>query len=567
MHWNKMYLILKRIVPRTVIVKHTVLTLQTQFGTLKDAQTIEASPNTRGGLFGKCFWRLQMRVTQLSKLLFALLAAGLLSFSLAQGTLVVAQGTDAVTLDPHDTTDSPSATVTSHIFDSLFELTPDGDIVPSLATEVSFSDDGTEVVLTLRDDVWFHDGEKFNAEAVKVNLERFLDTDNAFQFRFLIDTVTNVAVTGEYEVTLTLESSFAPLLSHFTHSSIGMISPAVLASGVDVSDNPVGTGPFSFVSWDRGSRIDLVRNDNYWGGAAKLDGVSFVAVPENTTRMAMVETGEAHVAVRVPPQDIARIDALDHVDVENVSSVRTVFIFFNMDHEYFSDVRVRRAINHAVDNELIADFLLGGAVRVSDAAISPGVFGYTGVGTYEYNPELAKELLAEAGFPNGFDVELWSPSGRYLQDIQTAETIQSQLAEVGVNVTVETAEWSTYLATVNRQRSESVVPFGLLAWGTVTGDADYGLYALLHSTQHVPNGSNRGFFSNDKLDALLDEARVNTDADARIALYTEALELIHEETPWLTLHSESQLVAVNTSVKGLVIHPTERVLAYTAYLE
>lgn len=508
-----------------------------------------------------------MRVTQLSKLLFALLAAGLLSFSLAQGTLVVAQGTDAVTLDPHDTTDSPSATVTSHIFDSLFELTPDGDIVPSLATDVSFNDDGTQVVLTLRDDVSFHDGEKFNAEAVKVNLDRFLDKDNAFQFRFLIDTVTDVAVTGEYEVTLTLESSFAPLLAHFTHSSIGMISPAVLASGVDVSDNPVGTGPFRFASWDRGSRIDLVRNDNYWGGAAKLDGVSFVAVPENTTRMAMVETGEAHVAVRVPPQDIARIDALDHVTVENVSSVRTVFIFFNMDNEYFSDVRVRRAINHAVDNELIADFLLGGAVRVSDAAISPGVFGYTDVGTYEYNPELAKQLLAEAGYPDGFDVELWSPSGRYLQDIQTAETIQSQLAEVGVNVTVETAEWSTYLATVNRQRSESIVPFGLLAWGTVTGDADYGLYALLHSTQHVPNGSNRGFFSNDKLDALLDEARVNTDADARLALYKEALELIHEETPWLTLHSESQLVAVNTSVKDLVIHPTERVLAYTAYLE
>src|SRR5699024_264642 len=117
------------------------------------------------------------------------------------------------------------------------------------------------------------------AAAVKANLDRFLDPENAFQFRFLIDTVTDVAVSDEYEVTLTLESSFAPLLSHLTHSSIGMISPAVLASGVDVSDNPVGTGPFSFVNWDRGSRIDLVRNDNYWREPAKLDGVSFVAVP------------------------------------------------------------------------------------------------------------------------------------------------------------------------------------------------------------------------------------------------------------------------------------------------
>lgn len=508
-----------------------------------------------------------MRLTQLSKLLFALLAAGLLSFSLAQGTLVIAQGTDAVTIDPHDTTDSPSATVTSHLFEPLFELTPEGDIEPLLATDISFSEDGKTVVLTLRDDVTFHDGEKFNAAAVKANLDRFLDPDNAFQFRFLIDTVTDVAVSDEYEVTLTLESSFAPLLSHLTHSSIGMISPAVLASGVDVSDNPVGTGPFSFVNWDRGSRIDLVRNDNYWREPAKLDGVSFVAVPENTTRMAMAETGEAHVSVRVPPQDIARMDALDHVNVENVSSVRTVFIFFNVENEFFQDVRVRQAINYGVDNELIADFLLGGAVRVSDSALSPGVFGYTPVGVYDYNPEKAKELLAEASYPDGFEVDLWSPSGRYLQDIQTAEAIQSQLAEIGVTVNIQTAEWSTFLATVNRPAEESIVPFGLLAWGTVTGDADYGLYALLHSTQHVPNGSNRAFYANSELDAMLDEARVNTDADVRASLYKQSLELIYEDAPWLFLHSESQLIAVNTAVQGLVIHPTERVLAYTAWLE
>lgn len=508
-----------------------------------------------------------MRLTKLTKLLLAFLVAAFMSASLAQGTLVVAQGTDAVTLDPHDTTDSPSATVTSHLFEPLFSLTAEGEIVPSLATEATFNEDGTQVTLHLRDDVFFHDGEKFNAEAVKANLDRFLDVDNAFQFRFLINTVTDVAVTGEYEVTLTLESSFAPLLAHFTHSSIGMISPAVLASGVDVSENPVGTGPFTFVNWDRGSRIDLVANENYWAENTKLDGVSFVAVPENTTRMAMVETGEAHVAVRVPPQDIARIDALDHLTVERVSSVRTVFIFFNVDNEYFQDARVRRAINHGVDNDLIADFLLGGAVRVSDAAISPGVFGYTPVGTYEYNPELARELLAEAGYPDGFSIDLWSPSGRYLQDIQTAEAIQSQLAEIGVDVNIETAEWSTYLATVNRERHESIVPFGLLAWGTVTGDADYGLYALLHGSQHVPNGSNRGFYTNSDLDAMLDEARRNTDPAVRESLYRQSLELIYEEAPWLTLHSESQLVAVNDSVHGLVIHPTERVLAYTAWIE
>ncbi|HLR45941.1 MAG TPA: glutathione ABC transporter substrate-binding protein [Deinococcales bacterium] len=500
----------------------------------------------------------------MAPLALALLAGG---FALAE-VLVVAQGTDAVTLDPHDTTDSPSATVTSHLYETLFELTPDGEIVHHLATSHEFTDDGLGLSLTLRDDVTFHDGTPLTAEVVKGSMERFLDEDNAWTFRFLLDEIESITVTGDHSLDIRLANQFAPLLAHLTHSSTAIVlAPDADEKGEDFASNPMGTGPFSFVSWERNDAIDLERFDDYWGDAPGVSGVRFLTVPENSTRMALVESGQAHVAVRVPPQDIARLDATEGMSVENVSSVRTIFMFMNFALEPTNDVRVRQAINHAIDREALAEFVLGGAVRVSDAAVSPGVFGYTPVGVYEYDPEKAQELLAEAGYGDGLSIELYTPSGRYLQDIQTVEAMQEMLAQVGVEATIETLEWSAYLDKVNAAPGENTVPAGLLGWGTVTGDADYGLYPLFHTDQQVPVGSNRGAYSNERVDELLDFARTNNDEDERLEAYEEAMQIIFDDAAWLFLHSETQLVAVRDNVSGLIIHPTERVLAYEATID
>jgi peptide/nickel transport system substrate-binding protein len=504
----------------------------------------------------------------LFRVLLGLVAALALSAWASAQTLVIAQGTDAVTLDPHDVTDSPTATIASHVYETLFELEPDGSIVPHLAESYEVSEDGTTWTLQIREGVTFHDGTPLTAEVVKGSLDRFLDPDNAFTFRFLLDRIEEVVVTGDFTVELRLSTPFAPLLSHLTHNTTAIVLPAAVEEfGEDFAENPVGTGPFAFESWERGQRVDLVRYDDYWGEAPGVAAVSFLAVPENTTRMALVESGEAHVAVRVPPQDIARLDALANVTVENVSSVRTIYMYFNHTMEPFDDVRVRQAFNHAVNKEEIAEFVLGGAVRPSDAPIAPGIFGYTPVGTYEYDPERARELLAEAGFEDGLSTTLYSPTGRYLQDIQVTEAIQSQLAEVGIDASIETLEWSAYLDLTRQPPEENVVPIALLGWGTVTGDADYGLFPLFHSSQHVPDGSNRAFYANPAVDELLAEGRTNPDPEAREQIYAEALEIIHEDAPWLFLHSETQLVAVNDDVQGLVIHPTERVLAFEASLD
>lgn len=507
-------------------------------------------------------------MTRLARLFVSLLAVAAMTAWASAETLVIAQGTDAITLDPHDVTDSPTATVVSHVYETLFELQPDGTIVPHLAESYEVSEDSTTWTFTIRDGVTFHDGTPLTAEIVAGSMQRFIDPDNAFRFNFLLNRVEEVSVVGPMQVQFQLATPFAPLLAHLTHNTTAIVLPsAVEEFGEAFGENPVGTGPFAFDSWDRGSRVNLVTNENYWGDVPAIDGVAFLAVPENTTRMALVESGEAHVAVRVPPQDIARLDALDFVTVENVSSLRTIYIYFNHTLEPFTDPRVRQAFNYAVNKQDIADFVLGGAVRPSDAAIAPGIFGYTDVGGYPYDPERARELLAEAGFPDGFSTTLYSPSGRYLQDIQITEAVQSQLAEVGIDATIETLEWGAYLELTRQPAGENEVPVAMLGWGTVTGDADYGLYALFHTSQHVPDGSNRSFYSNPEVDALLDEARVNTNPEEREALYAEALQIINDEAPWLFLHSETQLVAVNDAVNGLVIHPTERVLAWNVTVD
>jgi len=492
-----------------------------------------------------------------------------LSWVLAQSrTLVIAQGTDPTSLDAPLATDSPSATVASHVVETLFYYTPDGKIVPHLVERFSFSPDRKVLTLNLRKGIRFHDGTEFNAEAVKFNLERLISPELASSLAFLLrGRVSAFEVVDSHTLRLRMPEPFAPVLAHLTHSSTAIQSPAAIRRlGAGYRDNPVGTGPYKFDRWQKGQFVELVRNDEYWGKKPAIERLRFLAVPEATTRMALVETGQAHVAVRVPPQDVQRLSARPDVDVVTTPSVRTIFLYFNHTKKPFDDVRVRKAINHAINKEEIVKFVLGGFGRASDAPISPGIFGYTKVGSYEYNPNLARQLLAQAGFnaQNPLRFTLHSPNGRYLQDIRVAEAVQSQLRAVGVQAQIQTLEWGAYLAATNQPRERNEIQVAMLGWGTVTGDADYGLFGLFHSSQHAPNGFNRGFYTNPRLDRILEQARIATNPQARQQLYATAMQIIYNDVPWVFLHSEQQVTAIRREVQGFVVHPTERLIASEA---
>jgi len=447
----------------------------------------------------------------------------------------------------------------------LYHLGLDGEPIPLLATGHEVSPDGLVGTIFLREGVFFHDGTPFNAEAVKINLDRFIP---GARFRFLLAKVVNVEVVGEYTVKLYTEEPFAPMVAHLTHGFIGMLSPASIeAAGEETINAPVGTGPFEFVEWVRGEHILVARNENYWGKAPYLDEVMWRIVPEDAARVIMLQAGEADVIFRVPPDDVQFLDADPNINVVHADSVRTIYIGFNVQREPYTDVRVRQAINYAVNKEEIVKYILGGAGRVSDAPIAPGIFGYKAAGPYEYDLEKARALLAEAGYPDGFKEKLFHPTGRYLMDAAIAEAVQAQLREVGIEVELITMEWATYLAFSRKPVEESELEMYLLSWGTVTGDADYGLYALFHTTQWVPGGSARSFYSNVQADLLMDTARVTPTPDLRRAIYGELIEILWRDAPWLYLHSEVQINAQRTNVHGIIYHQNERIIAIEAWKE
>lgn len=482
-------------------------------------------------------------------------------------TLTIAIGAEPESLDPVNMTSAPAATVGEHVVQRLIYMEEDGSLSPMLATSWSANEDSTVWDFEIRQGVTFHDGEPLNAAAVKANLDRFVDPDVGAAYAFLLGTVEEIEAVDEYTLRLSLSQPFAPILAHLSHSFIGIVSPAQLAplGPDDTFDIPIGTGPYVMDRWSRGETIRLSVNENYWGSVPAIPNVVFNFIPEASALMVALETGEADAIMRVPPQDADRLDANPEIDVVYQDSVRSVYIGFNNLKAPFDDVRVRQALNYAVDKQAIVDSLFLGAFTVADAPIVPAVFGHASVGPYEHNPERARELLAEAGFPDGLSMTLHHPTGRYPLDATVAEAVQDMLADVGVDATLETREWSAFLSFTAQPPDQADYDAYMLGWGTVTLDADYGIYALLHSRQWNPNGNNRGFYRNDRVDELLDEARVETDRNRREEMYAEVNRLIWDDAPWIFLYNQGQINAVRTGVEGLIHHPLENLSAWDAY--
>ncbi len=480
-------------------------------------------------------------------------------------TLTIVQGTDIESLDVHVVTSSPSYAVLDHIFETLFELSPEGDIIYRLATGFEVGPDGRTYIITLREGVTFADGTPFNAEAVKANLERILDPETRAAYANLISPITEINVIDDYTVELRSDEPFGPIQVHLAHSGMGMISPAVLARGNDyVAANPVGTGPFELVEWRQGEQVVLRKRADYWGEPAKLDGIVFRTIVDDGARLLELEAGTADVAIRIPPTEWQRIDANPNMKVDRTTGLRTIYLYFNVTKPPFDDARVRQAFNYAVNNDAIVTALLAGAGRPSDAPMAPAVFGYSPQTPYTYNPQRARQMLEEAGFDFSRTYTIHHPTGRYNQDALIAQAVQQNLRAIGVQTELVTMEWTTYLDFVRRPVEDNEVEIALLGWGVATMDADYALVEMFHSRQWPPAGFNLGFYHNPAVDAALDEGRFNADPEARLAAYAEAQRLIWEDAPWIFLHSELQLTGLRANIEGFVVHPTERYLAHQA---
>ena len=472
------------------------------------------------------------------------------------GDLIIAELSDAQSLDPHGSNDVSSSNVQSNIYETLLVRDDSGNLAPGLAESWNQVDELTWE-FKLRSGVTFHDGEQFNAEVVKKNFDRLLDPDVASPRAHLFEMVTEVKVIDDNTVQFITEYPFSPLLAHLTHNGGGIISPKSIDAdyaampgkdaGSVISVTPVGTGPFKFESWTPGTEIKLVKNADYWGTPANIDSVTIKVVPEMATRVAELQSGNAHIIGTVEPNQVANVNDSGVATVDDTASTSLTYIGFNTNKAPFDNPLVRQAISKAIDRQTLIDGIYEGFGIPAISALSPGIFGYTeDVTSMEFNIEEAKALLAEAGYADGFKTTIWTNDNPVRQDV--AVVLQEGLKELNIEVSIEVLEWGAYLEKTAAGEHDMFI----LGWSNSTGDADYGLYALFHSSQHGDPG-NRSFYTNADVDALLDAGRREADQTARENIYKEALQKISDDSPVAFVIHPSILTGVSNKVTGFKV--------------
>lgn len=475
--------------------------------------------------------------------------------------LTVMLASDPTSLDPHGANDGNSLYVMSTMYDKLVYLDKDLNITPGLAESLEQISD-TVWEAKIREGVEFHDGTILDAETVKANLDRVRDPEIASPVSFLYDMIEEVEVIDPLTVHIKTAYPFASLPAHLAHPGGNMISKKSIDADNEAIKNgelpfstvnaaPVGTGPFKFEGREHGVGIKVVKNEKYWDTEkAKSNSITFKTIPEEFTRIAELETGGADLIYPVSPADVARVNDMDTAGVQQSKSSNLTYLGFNTEVEPFDKKEVRQAISMAINKENLINGILEGIALPAIGPLAPTVFGYSDqIDTLGYDVEKAKELLKEAGYENGFSTKILTNETGANVDI--AVFIQAELKEIGIDVAVETAETGAYLDATGEGNSEMFIG----SWGTVTLDADYGLFPMFHSS-NVGYSGNRSFLKNDTIDEVLQAAREEGDVEKRLELYVDAQNLLAEEAPVAYLYHSELLAGVNDEVEEFWQYPS-----------
>jgi ABC-type transport system substrate-binding protein len=460
------------------------------------------------------------------------------------------------------------------LYDQLVRFDETLTIQPELAESWAVSEDGLTWTLDLREGVQFHDGTPFNAEAVRLHIERLQSDEWASPNRSLWDHITSVEVLDEQTIALTTEEPFGPMLFYLAHGSGGIASPAAVEEwDKDFVEHPVGTGPYRLESFTPGVEVVMVRNEDYWGDRPALDRVVFRQVPEPGTRVAMLETGEAQIIAEVPPEEIERLSADPNIDIIEQTGLRTFFIAFNFDLPELQDLRVREALNYAVDKQEIVDSIFLGLAEPLDSPVSSAMPGHVSIGTYAYDPEQATALLVEAGWTDTDGDGIVDKDGEplhlrmlisdaYPKEQEVAEAVQLYLRDVGVDVEL----WQTDAASVRsfQKVARNEVDYDLVNWAFNASDGDitYHLESMWVSNPDdaaPPYQWNLGWYSNPELDEIITDTKLGEAAvnpDQRTELLAEAQAMIWNDATHLWLYTPDLLAGVRSNVEGLQVMPT-----------
>jgi peptide/nickel transport system substrate-binding protein len=485
----------------------------------------------------------------------------------AQGRLVIGQVAEPKSLDPAADTAINDFRILVNIYDGLVRYAPTSlDVVPSLATKWSVTGRGKIYTFQLRHGVKFQDGTPFDAQAVKWNFERMLNAKApghetgpfplADQY---FGVIKQVKALSADKVQFVLKQPFAPFLSNLAYPTGLLVSPAAtLKYGKNFGHNPVGTGAFQFVEWQANQKVVLASNKAYWRGAPPTANLIFRPLPDASSRVSALKSGGADMIVEVPPDDVATLRSDSRFKVQEQAGPHVWFLILNAKEGPFKDLRMRQAINYAIDKQAIVHDVLRDTATVAKGPIAKA-FGAAYDATlkgYPYDPTKARELVKAAGFGNGVDVTFYvTQSGSGMLDPKPmAEAMQAELADVGIRAKIQTFEWNTFLNRVNAGLAGKA-DMAEMAW--MTNDPGTLPYLTLRSAAWPAKGGfNSGYYSNPRVDKLLDAAQITANPGKRAQLFKQMQKIVVHDAPWAFIASWKQSVAMRSTVTGFTVHPS-----------
>lgn len=504
------------------------------------------------------------RVSVLALFVLASLAFGQPHYG---GVLQAGMQTDPVGLDPHLTNATSTRNMLENVYDTLVMFDSSGRIVPGLAESWEISDDGLRWTFTLRQGVVFHDGTPLSASDVAFSINRIRDPEVGSPRAASFAAVESVEAVDDTSVLITLSEPFSPLLAILAFSTNVILSEAVLTEHGDAQEVVIGTGPFEFVEYLPQTRLVLERNAEYWGvdedgnPLPYLDGITFVFYPDPAARTTAIQTGSVDFIEYVPAADVSVLEADPSVEVVGGLSANFRSLYLNMTEPPLDDVRVRQAIAHAIDEQEVVDLALFGAGGIVATGTTIPAGNYYAIESSPYTGrdlERARELLAEAGLENGFDLELYVTSTYdFLRD--PAEVIQSHLADLNIRVSISAEDWGVYLPRVLESDFQATV------LGTSgQADPDEYLFGSFHST----GGLNLSLLDDPEVDELLERGRQVVDEAERREIYLAAQERILELVPQVFIFHSAQYEALQDRVHGFEHFPNTSYLGLrTTWLE